>query len=369
MALAIACVGIVAIAALGDFVLFWWNHSFGDSRTFRDRNVAAVSRSVYIQTPHGLRTRRFIDQSHRDPISGRDVPFRTNALGFRGAPVAATKGGELRILALGDSITLGAYAEESETYPARLEALLRQTLPHAHVINAGVPGLTLNQERAVLAETGLLIDPDVVLVGLYLNDASEVPVYAPEDGLLAGTATGRRLRMMQFNNEMRERNRARYEAMSGRAYPDATYGEEAWRTDRRAFDALVAENAVDWGAAWFEPTWDTLRAELETLANLSRAHRFQAAIVMFPTTYQVEAGFVADEPQRFFEREARALGLAHLDLLPALRDAYQSAGHTLAYDHCHLTPEGNGVAARAIAPWLARIIDAAPPLTTDREQD
>src|SRR5439155_640014 len=49
-----------------------------------------------------------------------------NALGLRGPEIARTPPpGRTRILALGDSMTFGYYLEEGETWPARLEALLR----------------------------------------------------------------------------------------------------------------------------------------------------------------------------------------------------------------------------------------------------
>lgn len=100
------------------------------------------------------------------------VPVRTNSLGFR-----ATREYDLRkspntfrILVLGDSVTFGHGAVHD--YPSLLETLLKQWRPDTdwQVWNLGVPGYNTSQELAQLRELGPTYQPDLVIVGFYLND-------------------------------------------------------------------------------------------------------------------------------------------------------------------------------------------------------
>jgi hypothetical protein len=77
-------------------------------------------------------------------------------------------------------------------------------------------------------------------------------------------------------------------------------------------------------------------------------------VVLFPVRQQVQSRLLRDEPQRHFEHVVRALGLPHLDLLPALRERFASDGRDLYFDHCHYRPEGDELIGRLVADWLAR---------------
>lgn len=76
------------------------------------------------------------------------------------------------ILALGDSLTAGYGLPSGASFPARLEALLRQHRPSAQVLNAGVSGNTsadlLRRLPGVLA--GLQHRPALAIVQIGPND-------------------------------------------------------------------------------------------------------------------------------------------------------------------------------------------------------
>lgn len=96
----------------------------------------------------------------------------TNSLGLRSPEVAAKRPGELRILALGESTTLGTGVRAEETYALRLQELLAQSLrPRpVTVINAGVSAYSSFQSLKYLELRGLALQPDVVLFYHELND-------------------------------------------------------------------------------------------------------------------------------------------------------------------------------------------------------
>ena len=68
--------------------------------------------------------------------------FSTNALGIRGPKMAPKTAGVSRVLAVGDSFTLGMQVSDEETFVAQLNQKLG---PQIEVYNAGVPGFGTQQ--------------------------------------------------------------------------------------------------------------------------------------------------------------------------------------------------------------------------------
>ena len=156
----------------------------------------------------------------------------------------------------------------------------------------------------------------------------------------------------RFVNQALHENRDEYQRLSGKPFPDTQYPKDAWRTDPAAFEKRIAENAIDWGGAWFDWAWNEMRPDLDIMRALSEERRFKLLIALFPATIQWEAEFLDDRPQQFFKALMNELEIEHLDLLPALRAAFQRDRQSLAYDHAHLRLEGNRLAAQAIATVL-----------------
>lgn len=78
--------------------------------------------------------------------------------------------GGVTIIAFGDSLTAGYGLPINESYPAQLDAALKEQGKQATVINAGVSGETTrgNLERAEFIRSQ---NPDIVLLGIGGNDA------------------------------------------------------------------------------------------------------------------------------------------------------------------------------------------------------
>lgn len=97
-----------------------------------------------------------------------------NALGYRGAEVAREKPpGEIRVFFAGDSFVFGDFVEDDQSYPARLEAALRESCPAARVVNAGVGGTSI-VTHANMIRRGLPLDPDLVLLNFTENDVGDL---------------------------------------------------------------------------------------------------------------------------------------------------------------------------------------------------
>ncbi|MCB9742347.1 MAG: hypothetical protein H6740_07105 [Alphaproteobacteria bacterium] len=103
---------------------------------------------------------------------GSSFPVSTNADGLRTAHGQEKPDGVFRVMAMGCSTTFGWGVADAETYPDRLEGLLRAR-GHAQVevINAGQPGYTTFQGRWLWDEVLADYKPDLVLVGYIVQDA------------------------------------------------------------------------------------------------------------------------------------------------------------------------------------------------------
>lgn len=292
---------------------------------------------------------------------GKEVVIRSNERGFRGGPLGPKQPGELRILVVGDSVTLGEFVAEQDTFCAQLENLLKPSVPGARVLNAGVTGLDLFSEVNLLAETGLAAEPDLVILASYLNDWISVEHLRPLRGVLRHSAFAVKL------HESLERNRivanlARYRdtLASTKPAPVPWTMDGPWLTDRALFEPIRLSGLFDWGYAWEPDAWERIRPEYVRARELAAEHRVPLAVVLFPVMFQVRATWNDPAPQRLFGGLMRSLGMAHHDVLPALREQARTEPG-LYYDHCHLTEAGHAAAAHAMLPFVHGLLAAARP--------
>jgi hypothetical protein len=129
-----------------------------------------------------------------------DHSFHTNARGLRGPDLGPKEPGEFRLVVLGDSIVFGAQVGDERVLTAQLETLLHaRGYRQVRVVNVAVPGWgTLNEARYLAANAGW-IQPDLVVLSVFLGNNIEKNVLATAGGYVltndaAGVAYGRRAR-------------------------------------------------------------------------------------------------------------------------------------------------------------------------------
>jgi lysophospholipase L1-like esterase len=94
-----------------------------------------------------------------------DQQIRVNALGMRAPEVPEKAPGELRLLAVGDSFTLGLQVDEADRYTERLGRALTASLGRPVTVwNAGVDGHGTFHATAQAARLAPEIDADAVLL-------------------------------------------------------------------------------------------------------------------------------------------------------------------------------------------------------------
>ncbi|HEY0513306.1 MAG TPA: SGNH/GDSL hydrolase family protein, partial [Thermoanaerobaculia bacterium] len=150
-------------------------------RLIRPQPVMTVSRGLYEPDP----PRRYrLHPGFRGTVTNRvefDSRVSINREGLRGPEIGPKAAGALRVLALGDSFTFGVGAQGGETYPARLQEILRARGVRAEVLNAGAPGYGVPDEVAWFERWGRPLAPDVVLVTVFVgNDLQDAAPGGPK---------------------------------------------------------------------------------------------------------------------------------------------------------------------------------------------
>lgn len=108
----------------------------------------------------------------REP--GGTFTVETNAHGFRTREFFPKQTNDYRIVILGDSFTYGYNANQSRTYPAVLERLLREKVaPNITVYSLGVPGYSTIQYALLTSVYLDYLKPDLVIVAEDVSDFEE----------------------------------------------------------------------------------------------------------------------------------------------------------------------------------------------------
>ena len=248
------------LATFGGFEAWYRAHStrvIATSSTNGGRFIATDPELLIRYTPRG---RRLVPGAqvrilnHR--LSGLDIEMQVNSRGFRDRELSPQKSpDEFRALVLGDSITWGDYLPAEAVYVERAEQLLNPASDGRRVelINAGVGDVGIREELFILEESGLATEPDLVVLGFYLNDSRPPWGFAGELGrpgwLRRHSAFAdhvfRAYQLQRWFKEEGEHRSAWIPAM----------GEVPWRENCQAFERLAGMARFDWGAAWQPESW------------------------------------------------------------------------------------------------------------------
>lgn len=271
------------------------------------------------------------------------VPARINRLGLRGAEVSAEKPpGVFRVLGIGDSFTFGVGVRDEDTWLERLGPLLAGLKGgrRFEVLNAGVGGYGTADQVRYLEGRWLELDPDLVLVGFYLNDAYSESTF---NAYLAG-----RQLLLQEPAGLARRSRAldllvsRFRAWRLRRGIDAFYRQHYF-SDAAGFLGDPRNEAADWRGA---------RRALERGLEITRARGAGMALVIFPDLHRLDGGYPFEDIHRFVREQCDTLGLPVLDLLDAFRGMEAEKLWVHPADH-HPNEVAHRLAAEAVARFLA----------------
>jgi len=267
-----------------------------------------------------------------------DNPVSVNSLGLRGPEPGSKRPGEVRILALGDSLVYGQGVGDEATLPAQLERILRTRHGPVTVVNGGMRHYNTAQEVGLLEELAPRIDPDVVLLCWYRNDVQLVNIPA-------------------LFRRMRDRGTVTFD-VGGRM--------EGWTLAKWRLRQLLRRSALlmelhDVYRVWTAPPDEPaairtglamVEGQLHRLTQLAteRGFRVGVAILPFPGI------LLAKDPDLSIEERlatiTRSLALPTIDLRPTVAGLTGNGPLPVVPYDGHYDEAANGVMAEEIARFL-----------------
>ena len=290
------------------------------------------------------------------------IEVAINSQGMRNEELGRKQPAETRLLLLGDSFAFGWGVEQDETFAAQLEAGLRTDMPTVRVLNGGVPGYGPVDIVAWLEAYGLDLEPDIVLVTLFLgNDLIDATEKHRQVDFAATPADGSeadRLRDAIYR-------RSHVVRLLKRTLPASLIrqirGSEPWSVTY--LRDLLESYALDETELAREGR-EASAVALARFAELAERHDFQPLIALLPGRLQVRddrwqrgldslgADAEAYDPHRpadIFGDLAGDAGIPVTDLTPAFRAAVSAGGEPIFFRYDpHWTPDGHLLAAREL---------------------
>jgi len=289
--------------------------------------------------------------------------FTTNALGLRSAELGTKQTGEIRVLAVGDSFTLGLAVNDHETFAAKLDARLGAGVT---VMNAGVPGYGTEQATALMRRLVPRTDADVVLLTVYTgNDLRDNTRWSKAPGLPAKPPTV--VEPPPAERSALLKGLARHSRL-------VSYGLMWSDLKNSASDFRIAEFKDEIlpfaGRDHLKPLMPATRSALHRFSDTCRDLRVRCAVAIVPPAYVVHTERLAstfeafgldpstaeiDTPQQYI-RAAVPHPMPVIDLTQPLREE-AARGPYLIFDP-HFSAEGHSIAADALAPFVSQLWDA-----------
>ena len=217
-------------------------------------------------------------------------PALHHAVELRGERVSVPKTkGERRVLFLGDSATEGAFVSEPENYPSVFRALVneRRDEEPLRVLNAGVWGMTTVDEYHLLADKLLPLEPDVVVIGLFMANDLNMNLAHPQ--LVAERAS--------FWGQLAQRSalvhfvRLKLVAAGGRT-PGVLTPVELKLADERGLRMLSYPEGelatyVQPESALIARAYSVLEDVLRNFQRLGEQHHFAVRVLLIPSPSRV----------------------------------------------------------------------------------
>jgi len=105
-------------------------------------------------------------------FNGTRLQGQLNAMGLRDKEYPFEHN-TYRILSIGDSFTYGFLLKNCNSWPKKTETYVRNDgYTSVEIINGGIPGFNTKQEYEFFAKTTYRFNPDMIIIGFVINDAT-----------------------------------------------------------------------------------------------------------------------------------------------------------------------------------------------------
>jgi len=329
-----------------------------------------AAQSVWAPDPHsGFFNRANLAMEHR--TNEFQATYFTNSRGLRvprpGVEYPLGRSPDRRrVLLLGPSFAFGWAVDYEESFAAELERLLAERGfgqgRRVEVVNAGVNSLGTAAQLRWLEAVGVEYQPDLIVQFVYgsmVVDPNPVSdAVANEDGYLVP-------RNSSLSHRLREQ--AKKSALVFYGWVIYTRALAARADGRSGTQVLGAGRPLEMQSN-FDPADEKVAASIaffDRLRDVAQAAGSELLVVYFPLSYAVHPqdierwrhlGVHDVEAQKAFDATfcayLKSHGVPCTDITPSLLEAAASGERLYYWLDVHWTPEGNRVAARAVADRL-----------------
>jgi lysophospholipase L1-like esterase len=254
-----------------------------------------------------------------------------NSSGFRGPEFPGRADGVLRVALAGDSFTFGNGVGFEDTLGAQLERALAAAGRPAQVLNLGVPGYTATNVASVVAHRAPELAPDVVVYVFYANDVDAPASFdsiPPDARIDTYWSFPLRSALLQRTLVAIKQTALAFDVPLGRRTPASSRAEYLGAGGER------------------------VRAALATMRDACAACGAQLVVAAYP--HLTEPRFNPFRPiDELALADARALGIAAVDLLEAFEGEDDLSGYWVSSFDQHPDGEANARVAARLAGALA----------------
>ena len=311
----------------------------------------------------------------------KEEEFKTdvsiNALGYRQQEFRFDKSAQTRVLVVGDSFTFGYGVEEADGYVRVLERELiaANASLNIEVINAGVPAWWTDAYYLYLKTRGLALDPDVVILGLFMGndiDARDArhAIWSETDAAgLPLAITSDRVRI-DNGRRVRVKRRARWVIPVLRNSHLFQLLYTSGKNVGRLFSPKIQAETLyqETYSAETEAIIVKVKKLIVAMATMTQAQNARFVVAMIPERKQVyndrgkgRQSLDYAKPQRLFAKFFTQEHIEYVDLLPAALAAAATDEPLYYTKDSHFTRAGYLVAGRELARGIIAMgVFAAP---------
>jgi len=253
---------------------------------------------------------------------------------------------ELRILNLGDSITMGHGVTKDETYSKYLEIILSDLLKNyqtIQAINTGVQGYSTFQELEVL-KNSMELEPDFVTIGFCLNDITE-PFKVNKN--LGGSGIDYH-RVTQAPNKYL--SYLLNETGFGRLIQEIRIRQINIQQEEEVEIQEVKRMLMNRNNSTYSSQFNFVLNNISEIISFCKEKKLKLIILIFPYTFQ----FGSDDMlwvQDVIKKHADEHGALYIDFTEVFKDLINSDSSDIKeyyLDEDHLTPKGHKIVANEI---------------------
>jgi len=261
-------------------------------------------------------------------------PVRVNNFGLRGPQIGRRLPGTPRVVFVGDSVTFGYGLPEESTYVHLLNGRRIGGSAPIETINAAIAGWSAREYRMFVERYAEALQPDAIIVGVVLNDLTELLNGRLETtGQSSISAINTLTLLARRSAAVSALKRLYIRVADPRGRELDSVRELAERPESRAVREAMASHLE----------------ELMQTYEFAAVRSIRFGLMLFPFAFQLDEPSL-DAPQREMREFAERMGIAYLDLLEPLGGI---PSKTLMLDDVHFSAAGNRLIADAVAAWLA----------------